>query len=115
VRASDLCVIVVLCDDGHAMLDRRSRDERIGELDSAVDPRSEAIGNESRPRSHYSLGDRYRICTPSQCEGVGTSGTCRVIRRIQHAELELADGDYGYRYAFGQFTKGTSCLASNED
>ena len=75
VRASDLCVIVVLCDDEHAMLDCRSRDERIGELDSAVDPRSEAIGNESGPRSHYSLGDRYRICTPSQSEGVGASST----------------------------------------
>src|ERR1700682_2115753 len=80
-----------------------------------MDPCRDAIRNESRPRGHYGLADRERICTPGEGEGVSTSGACRVIRGVQHAELELADGDHGHRYALGQFPKWTSRLVSDED
>lgn len=60
MRESNLVEVVVLGHHWQAVHDRRSRNEGIGELDSAVQARTAAVDDQPRPPAHHRFSECYQ-------------------------------------------------------
>lgn len=97
MSASNLLETAVLGHDRQPVLDRCRRDQRIRQLDRAMNPSCPAVGYQASPGDHYRFTDRNRVCATGEVERGRTTCTDIVVVRGKHTQLQLADGHDGYR------------------
>ncbi|HTA36071.1 MAG TPA: hypothetical protein VK761_05095 [Solirubrobacteraceae bacterium] len=97
----DFGEVLVLGDYRQPVLDRCRGDQRVGQLDCALDSGAPTIRDQPRPAQHDGLADRDWIGRLGQGECVRASRASPIIARSHHAKLQLSDRDYRHRNALG--------------